>query len=103
MVAVQEYTYDELSLATSNFSADNLLGEGTFGKVYKGILYHTAVAIKVLNEEGQQGLEDCKRELELLSSVHHPNIVLALGSCRGRPILVFECMENGSLADKLAR
>ena len=84
---MQEYTYDELSLATSNFSAENLLGQGAFGKVYQGTLYHTAVAIKVLSEEGQEGLEAWKHELELLSGVHHPNIRAVPGQLPRTPHL----------------
>ena len=44
-----EFTHEEVRKATDSFSSANLIGEGGFGKVYKGTLRFTAVAIKVLN------------------------------------------------------
>lgn len=52
------FTFAELKSATKNFRADTLLGEGGFGKVFRGWLDSTTVAVKKLNSEGYQGLEE---------------------------------------------
>lgn len=47
----RRYTVDEIELATDFFSRTNLIGEGSYGKVYKCNLYHTPVAVKVLQPD----------------------------------------------------
>ena len=48
--AAMEFPFEELLQATNNLSQDNLIGEGGYGKVYKGLLRYTEVAIKLLSE-----------------------------------------------------
>ncbi|KAK9099666.1 hypothetical protein Scep_023096 [Stephania cephalantha] len=60
---VDIFTYNEMRIATRNFRPDQILGEGGFGIVYKGVIDEnvkegyksTQVAIKVLDPEGYQG------------------------------------------------
>ncbi|KAJ7297861.1 hypothetical protein O6H91_Y033400 [Diphasiastrum complanatum] len=59
----REYDYEELKVATDNFSDDLKLGEGGYGIVYKGKLHHMTVAIKVLKEDGFQGPQEFQREV----------------------------------------
>ena len=40
-IAAHTFTFRELAVATKNFRADCLLGEGGFGRVYKGRLEST--------------------------------------------------------------
>lgn len=47
-IFMQRIQYNELVLATDNWSRNNILGEGGFGVVYKGNWRHTDVAIKRL-------------------------------------------------------
>eukprot|EP00250_Pteridium_aquilinum_P022226 c25329_g1_i1 orf=306-3188(+) len=96
-----EYSYQELQSATNNFHEDNKLGQGGYGPVYKGTLHHTPVAIKVLAREGSQGREEFQKEVELLSRIHHPHMVMLCGACPENGCIVYEYMANGSLEDCL--
>ncbi|WVY93086.1 hypothetical protein V8G54_032174 [Vigna mungo] len=95
------YKYNDLKAATKNFSAENKLGEGGFGAVYKGTLKNgKIVAIKKLVLGKSSKMEDdFEGEVKLISNVHHRNLVRLLGCCsKGEErILVYEYMANSSL------
>lgn len=95
------YSIKQIELATNFFSESHKIGEGGYGPVYKGSLDNTTVAIKVLQRETAQGRDEFQREIEVLSRIHHPNMVLLLGTCPERGCLVYEYMANGSLEDHL--
>lgn len=79
---VKDFTYAEMALATSNFSSSSQVGQGGYGKVYKGILADgTVVAIKRAQEGSLQGEKEFLNEIELLSRLHHRNLVSLLGYC----------------------
>ncbi|KAK7387336.1 hypothetical protein VNO78_28061 [Psophocarpus tetragonolobus] len=95
------YKYKDLKTATNNFSAENKLGEGGFGDVYKGTLKNgKVVAVKklILGQSDKMG-EQFESEVKLISNVHHKNLVRLLGCCtKGQErILVYEYMANNSL------
>ncbi|XP_024537943.1 putative receptor protein kinase CRINKLY4 [Selaginella moellendorffii] len=96
---VKEYTQQELSLATGNFSSDMVIGKGAFGMVYKARLPSGEIlAIK----KGKLGkAASFGGELKLLSRLHHTNLVNLIGYCKQEKQLVFEFMANGSLYDCL--
>ncbi|KAK8972646.1 hypothetical protein V6N11_082575 [Hibiscus sabdariffa] len=72
--------YEELKEATNNFAASSILGEGGFGRVFKGVLSDgTAVAIKRLTNGGPQGDKEFLVEVEMLSRLHHRNLVKLVG------------------------
>ncbi|KAH7681928.1 Non-specific serine/threonine protein kinase protein [Dioscorea alata] len=95
------YSSHEIEVATNNFSDAKKIGEGGFGDVYKCNLDHIAVAVKVLRHGTPDKSEEFIREIEVLSQLHHPNMVLLLGFCPENGCLVYEYMENGSLEDHL--
>ncbi|KAG2324034.1 hypothetical protein Bca52824_006762 [Brassica carinata] len=102
---VKSFTYAELSLATDNFSSSTQIGQGGYGKVYKGTLGDgTAVAIKRAQEGSLQGEKEFLTEIELLSRLHHRNLVALVGFCdeEGEQMLVYEYMENGTLRDNIS-
>ncbi|XP_031378223.1 U-box domain-containing protein 35-like [Punica granatum] len=99
----RKYTIEEIETATDNFAAARKIGEGGYGPVYKCYLDHTAVAIKVLRPDAAQGRSQFQQEVEVLSCIRHPNMVLLLGACPEYGCLVYEYMANGSLEDRLFR
>ncbi|XP_052109221.1 U-box domain-containing protein 52-like [Arachis duranensis] len=99
----RRYTMEEIEAATEKFNPSRKIGEGGYGSVYKGDLENTPVAIKVLNPEAAQGRKQFQQEVEVLSCIRHPNMVLLLGACPESGCLVYEYMDNGTLEDRLFR
>ncbi|CAH9091556.1 unnamed protein product [Cuscuta epithymum] len=104
-IAAQTFTFRELAAATKNFRHECLLGEGGFGRVYKGRLESTGqvVAVKQLDRNGLQGNREFLVEVLMLSLLHHPNLVNLIGYCADgdQRLLVYEFMPLGSLEDHL--
>lgn len=99
----RKYTIDEIEAATEQFSKSRKIGEGGYGPVFKCRLDHTPVAVKVLRPDATEGRSQFQREVEVLSCMRHPNMVLLLGACPEYGCLVYEFMANGSLDDRLAQ
>ncbi|KAL2977865.1 hypothetical protein AAZX31_13G089400 [Glycine max] len=99
----RKYTMDEIKLATNFFAEDLIIGEGGYGKVYKCNLDHSPVAVKVLHQDAINKKEEFLKEVEILSQLHHPNMVLLFGACPESGCLVYEYKENGSLEDYLLK
>ncbi|XP_051133891.1 probable serine/threonine-protein kinase PBL23 [Andrographis paniculata] len=104
-ISAEIFTYKELSDATQNFSLKALIGEGGFGRVYKGYSKrkNIDIAVKELNRDGLQGNYEFIVEVLMLSLLHHPNLVNLVGYCgEGQHrLLVYDYMQNGSLEDHL--
>ncbi|XP_074285379.1 U-box domain-containing protein 52-like isoform X2 [Silene latifolia] len=100
-VRYRRYSIEEIELATDYFSESLKIGEGGYGPVYQCTLDHTSVAIKVLRPDAAQGQSQFQQEVEILSCIRHPNMVLLLGACPEYGCLVYEYMSNGSLEDRL--
>ncbi|CAO2828632.1 unnamed protein product [Amaranthus hypochondriacus] len=99
------FTLEELHKSTNNFSEANNIGSGGYGKVYRGILADgQIVAIKRSQQGSMQGSREFKNEVELLSRVHHKNLVKLVGFCfdKGEHTLIYEFIPNGTLMDSLS-
>ncbi|KAK8566066.1 hypothetical protein V6N12_059606 [Hibiscus sabdariffa] len=88
----------ELSSATKNFSDRNLIGEGKFGEVYKGLL-QDGVLVAIKKRAGAPSNEFID-EARYLSSIQHRNLVTLLGYCQenNQQFLVYEYIPNGSVS-----
>ncbi|CAL9229819.1 unnamed protein product [Arabidopsis halleri] len=99
------FAWRELQLATDNFSEKNVLGQGGFGKVYKGVLPdNTKVAVKRLTDfESPGGDAAFQREVEMISVAVHRNLLRLIGFCTTQTerLLVYPFMQNLSLAHRL--
>ncbi|CAD5173655.1 unnamed protein product [Musa acuminata subsp. malaccensis] len=98
------FTYDELAAATNGFSRDNLLGQGGFGYVYKGVLPNRKdVAVKQLKSGSGQGEREFQAEVEIISRVHHRHLVSLVGYCiaGSQRMLVYEFVPNNTLEHHL--
>ncbi|KAG5559749.1 hypothetical protein RHGRI_009304 [Rhododendron griersonianum] len=102
-VRYRKYTIEEIEAATDHFSISLKIGEGGYGPVFKCFLDHTPVAVKVLRPDAAQGRSQFQQEVEVLSCIRHPNMVLLLGACPEYGCLVYDYMANGSLEDRLFR
>ncbi|CAM6082972.1 unnamed protein product [Calypogeia fissa] len=98
------FTYKQLSVATNGFSEKSKLGEGGSSSVYRGVIASTGtlVAVKRVAKNSKQGEKEFLAEINVVSRLRHRNLVKLLGWCsdRGKFLLVYELMPNGSL-DKL--
>lgn len=71
-----------MASATNNFDTSTQVGEGGYGSVFRGILADkTIVAIKRAKVGSLQGQKEFLTEIELLSRLHHRNLVVLLGYC----------------------
>ncbi|KAH0897735.1 hypothetical protein HID58_047303 [Brassica napus] len=100
-VSYRRYSTEDVEEATNGFSDALKIGEGGYGPVYKAVLDYTFVAIKLMKSGITQGLKQFQQEVEVLSSMRHPNMVILLGACPDYGCLVYEYMENGTLEDRL--
>nr|XP_025619097.1 probable serine/threonine-protein kinase PBL28 [Arachis hypogaea]XP_029144869.1 probable serine/threonine-protein kinase PBL28 [Arachis hypogaea] len=101
---VQVFTYKEIEVATNGFSEANVIGNGGFGLMYRGVLSDgTLAAIKLLRREGKQGERAFRVEVDLLSRLHSPYLVELLGYCadQNHRLLIFEYLPHGTLHQHL--
>ncbi|KAM7474427.1 hypothetical protein LguiB_021670 [Lonicera macranthoides] len=101
----RSFSFEELKKYTNSFSETNNIGSGGYGMVYRGNLPNgQLIAIKRAVQGSTQGGLEFKTEIELLSRVHHKNVVSLVGFCfeQGEQMLVYEYIPNGTLKDSLS-
>ncbi|XP_069142964.1 receptor-like serine/threonine-protein kinase ALE2 isoform X6 [Solanum lycopersicum] len=102
--SARTFSSKEIDRATDSFNEARVLGEGGFGRVYSGVLDDgVKVAVKVLKRDDQQGGREFLAEVEMLSRLHHRNLVKLIGICleeRSR-CLLYELIPNGSVESHL--
>ncbi|KAL2959107.1 hypothetical protein AAZX31_18G248600 [Glycine max] len=103
-----QYSLADLRKSTNKFNEKQIIGNASFGTVYKGSPQHNGVseytvAISQMYGNTNKALKQFKNEIELLCQLRHPNLVHLLGFCndREKKITVYEYMANGSLHDCL--
>ncbi|KAK1280535.1 Protein STRUBBELIG-RECEPTOR FAMILY 6 [Acorus gramineus] len=125
-ITAMAYSVADLQMATGSFSIDNLIGEGSIGRVYRaqfddgklswkreyyvdisGCGYHSGrvLAVKKINSSAflNQSSEEFLEVVSIISRLHHSNITELVGYCSeyGQHLLVYEFHKNGSLHDFL--
>ncbi|CAN6284781.1 unnamed protein product [Urochloa humidicola] len=97
------HSYEQLAAATDGFAPGNIIGQGGFGCVYRGRLDGAEVAIKKLKMESRQGDREFRAEVEIISRVHHRNLVSLVGYCiySDERLLVYEFVPNKTLDSHL--
>ncbi|XP_023634317.1 cysteine-rich receptor-like protein kinase 26 [Capsella rubella] len=94
-----KFEFSAVRSATNNFSPKNELGEGGFGKVYKGVLNGQEVAVKRLSDNAQQGEIQFKNEVLSMANLSHRNLVRLVGFSveNNERALIYEYLPNRSL------
>ncbi|XP_072084409.1 U-box domain-containing protein 34-like [Arachis hypogaea] len=103
IVPYRRYNIKEIEIATNYFDIDLKIGEGGYGPVFKGVIDNTDVAIKAVRPDISHGERQFNQEVQVLSTITHPNMVLLIGACPEFGCLVYEYMDYGSLEDRLFR
>ncbi|PIA55717.1 hypothetical protein AQUCO_00700198v1 [Aquilegia coerulea] len=94
------YTYKELEIATGGFAAENVIGEGGYGVVYRGVMPDKSlIAVKNLFNNKGQAEQEFKVEVEAIGKVRHKNLVGLIGYCveGTQRMLIYEYVNNGNL------
>ncbi|CAL1392281.1 unnamed protein product [Linum trigynum] len=104
----RRFSLSEIKSATGDFDDNFIIGVGGFGDVYKGLINFngggaTTVAIKRLKQGSQQGANEFRTEIEMLSQLRHRHLVSLIGYCYDdeEMILVYDYMSHGTLRDHL--
>ncbi|KAM7255651.1 hypothetical protein ACFE04_008549 [Oxalis oulophora] len=102
--SAKAFTLNDIERATNNFHESRIVGEGGFGVVYGGFLDDgSEVAVKVLKRDDKHGGREFMAEIEMLSRLHHRNLIKLIGVCSEdhARCLVYVLVPNGSVESHL--
>ncbi|MCO5602004.1 hypothetical protein L7F22_056131 [Adiantum nelumboides] len=99
------YKFDNVKAATNNFTLSNVIGEGGYATVYKGLMQDgSQVAVKRIENCTPEGDTEFKHEVQVINSVRHRNLITLRGCCVASNtsfghmrLLIYDFMPNGSL------
>uniref|UniRef100_A0A803M0A7 RING-type E3 ubiquitin transferase n=1 Tax=Chenopodium quinoa TaxID=63459 RepID=A0A803M0A7_CHEQI len=97
-----KFSLVEIGEATCSFDPCKRIGDGRCGSIYRGILRHVDVAIRMLPNDGFLSQQMFEHWVEILSRIRHPNIVTLMGICPEARTIIYEYLKRGSLEDQLA-
>jgi len=100
-LGLEQFSVSVLKTATNNFADAAKIGAGSFGAVYKGMIFvSTEVAVKKLTSAIKSGFNE---EVQVLSRIHHPNVVTLMGFAREEEdrYLVYELMKGGDVGHRM--
>ncbi|XP_043707581.1 protein STRUBBELIG-RECEPTOR FAMILY 6-like [Telopea speciosissima] len=105
-ISATMYSIADLQMVTDSFNVENLIGEGSIGRVYRAQFNDGKVlAVKKIDSSvlSSQSSEDFIEVVSNISRLHHPNVTELVGYCseHGQHLLVYEFHRNGSLHDFL--
>ncbi|KAL3528529.1 hypothetical protein ACH5RR_007851 [Cinchona calisaya] len=103
-IEAKQYSVADLQMATDSFSVENLIGEGSIGRVYRAEFDDGKVlAVKKINSSALPRAEDFLDIVAEISRLHHPNVTELVGYCseHGQHLLVYEFHKNGALNELL--
>ncbi|KAG7992134.1 hypothetical protein I3843_02G112700 [Carya illinoinensis] len=105
LINATSYSIADLQMATDSFSVENLLGEGSFGRVYRARFENKVLAVKKIDSSALPGdlSEEFTEMVSNISQLHHQNVTELVGYCseHGQHLLVYEFHKSGSLHDFL--
>ncbi|EFJ10656.1 hypothetical protein SELMODRAFT_127641 [Selaginella moellendorffii] len=106
-----KFSFEEIKAGTQNFSSKNFIGEGGYGRVYRGVLAkrgNSEVAVKVMKASSKENNAEFLNEVEVINRVRHRNLLSVRGACvhangpDSQHILVYDYMPNGCLKTYLS-
>ncbi|KAJ0681855.1 putative protein kinase RLK-Pelle-Extensin family [Helianthus annuus] len=104
LLRFQIFTFKQLLSATGGFGKSNVIGQGGFGSVYRGVLQDgRKIAVKLMDQAGKQGEEEFRVEVEMLSRLCSPYLLALIGYCSEshHRVLVYDFLANGGLQEHL--
>ncbi|PWA80665.1 protein kinase-like domain, Phloem protein 2-like protein [Artemisia annua] len=94
---------EDVKLATQDFNQENIIGDGDFGDIYRGVVTHAyghnIIAAKRLNKESVAKETEFMTELEILTEYKHENVTGLVGYCdeEDEKVIVYEYASRGGL------